>query len=139
MYKRQLNKNGKRTITQKFIQTGNVGYSEDIDLHRRIMGIPHTEEDRKGLTMPEIFSYPASPHLASQLDKRPINFNKMEQATAEPVSYTHLDVYKRQENKEYWYLPSARQAQSYPHRDIPLYATSRKSVSRWGVYGLNQS
>ena len=80
---RELNKNGKRTITQKFIQTGNVGYSEDIDLHRRIMGIPHTEEDREGLTMPEIFSYPASPHLASQLDKRPINFNKMEQATAE--------------------------------------------------------
>ena len=80
---RELNKNGKRTITQKFIQTGNVGYSEDIDLHRRIMRIPHTEEDREGLTMPEIFSYPASPHLASQLDKRPINFNKMEQATAE--------------------------------------------------------
>lgn len=80
---RELNANGKRTITQKFIQTGNVGYSEDIDLHRRIMGISHTEEDREGLTMPEIFSYPASPHLASRLEKRSINFQKMECATLE--------------------------------------------------------
>lgn len=80
---RELNRNGQRTITQKLIQTGNVGYSEDIDLHRRIMGIAHTADDREGLTMPEIFSYPASPHLASRLDGRPIDFEKMEQATAE--------------------------------------------------------
>ena len=62
---REWNKNGQRTITQKLIQTGNVGHSEDIDLHRRIMGIPFTKEDEEGLTMPEIFSYPASPHLTS--------------------------------------------------------------------------
>ena len=80
---RELCRRGVRTITQKFIQTGNVGYSEDIDLHRRIMGIPHTEEDKSGLTMPEIFSYPASPLLASRIDKRPINFAKMEAATRE--------------------------------------------------------
>lgn len=78
---REWNKDGKRTITQKLIQTGNVGHSEDIDLHRRIMGIPPTEEDRKRLTMPEIFSYPASPHLASRLDGRPINFAKIKEAT----------------------------------------------------------
>lgn len=80
---RELCRRGVRTITQKFIQTGNVGYSEDIDLHRQIMGIPHTEEDKSGLTMPEIFSYPASPLLASRIDKRPINFAKMEAATRE--------------------------------------------------------
>ena len=39
---REWNQHGKRTITQKFIQTGNVGHSEDIDLHRHIMGIPFT-------------------------------------------------------------------------------------------------
>lgn len=44
---REWNKNGQRTITQKFIQTGNIGHSEDIDLHRRIMGISFTEEDKK--------------------------------------------------------------------------------------------
>ena len=74
------NKEGRRTITQKFIQTGNEGYSEDIDLHRKLMGIGLTEEDKNGLTMPEIFSYPASPHLAAKIDKRPIDFNKIEQA-----------------------------------------------------------
>lgn len=72
---------GRRTITQKFIQTGNVGYSEDIDLHRAIMGIAHTDEDKSELTMPEVFSYPASPHLASKIDKREIDFEKIERAT----------------------------------------------------------
>ena len=33
-YACQLIGSGKRVITQKFIQTGNVGHSEDIDLHR---------------------------------------------------------------------------------------------------------
>lgn len=75
------NGEGIRTITQKFIQTGNVGHSEDIDLHRRIMGIGYTPEDKEGLTMPEIFSYPASPLLASKIDKREINFGKIKSAT----------------------------------------------------------
>lgn len=78
---RECNKNGRRTITQKFIQTGNVGHSEDIDLHRLLMEIPFTEEDKEGLTMPEIFSYPASPLLASRLDNRPIDFDKIKRAT----------------------------------------------------------
>lgn len=80
-YAAQLMKEGKRTITQKFIQTGNVGHSEDIDLHRRLMGTGYLPEDREGLTMPEIFSYPASPDLASRIDQRPIDFDKIEQAT----------------------------------------------------------
>lgn len=80
---RELTRSGKRTITQKFIQTGNVGHSEDIDLHRLIMGTGPLEEDRLGLTMPEIFSYPASPHLAARLDGRPIDFDKIQAATEE--------------------------------------------------------
>lgn len=80
---RELNRKGQRTITQKFIQTGNTGHSEDIDLHRRIMGIAPTDDDREGLTMPEIFSYPCSPHLASRIDGRPIDFDKIECATEE--------------------------------------------------------
>lgn len=80
---RQLADSGKRVITQKFIQTGNTGHSEDIDLHRKIMGTGMTEEDREGLTMPEIFSYPCSPHLASRIDNRPIDFDKIERATRE--------------------------------------------------------
>lgn len=80
---RRLAESGKRVITQKFIQTGNVGHSEDIDLHRRIMGSGYLPEDREGLTMPEIFSYPCSPHLAARIDHRPIDFQKIEQATDE--------------------------------------------------------
>lgn len=81
---RELNNQGRRTITQKFIQTGNApGYSEDIELHRRLMDIPYTEEDLAGLTKPEIFSYPCSPHLAARIDGRPIDFGKIERATEE--------------------------------------------------------
>ena len=74
---RELNRKGQRTITQKFIQTGNTGHSEDI------MDIALTDDDREGLTMPEIFSYPCSPHLASRIDGRPIDFDKIERATEE--------------------------------------------------------
>ncbi len=80
---RSWNEKGIRTITQKLIQTGNVGYSEDIELHRKLMNIPYTEEDKEKLTMPEIFSYPASPHLAAEIDKRSIDFDKIEKATEE--------------------------------------------------------
>lgn len=79
----ELMRDGKRAITQKFIQTGNVGHSEDIDLHRRLMGISMTEEDHAGLTMPVIYSYPCSPHLAARIDNRPIDFEKIERATQE--------------------------------------------------------
>lgn len=80
---RELAQNGKSVITQKFIQTGNTGHSEDIDLHRRITGTGYLPEDEEGLTMPEIFSYPCSPHLASRIDRRPIDFGKIERATQE--------------------------------------------------------
>lgn len=72
---------GERVITQKLVQTGNIGFSEDIDLHRRIMGIEKTMEDEEFLTMPEIFSYPCSPHLASKIDNRDIDFGKIKNAT----------------------------------------------------------
>ncbi len=77
------NSEGRRTVTQKLIQTGNTDISEDIELHRRIMGCGLLEEDREGLTMPEIFSYPCSPHLAAEIDGRDIDFGKIERATAE--------------------------------------------------------
>ncbi len=72
-----------RVVTQKLIQTGNSGRSEDILLHRSIMGLDLLPEDREGLTMPEIYSYPASPHLAARLDNRPVDFAKIDAATAE--------------------------------------------------------
>ena len=76
----EWNARGIRTITQKFIQTGNTELSEDIELHRRLMGIGLLPEDHERLTMPEIFTYPCSPHLAAEIDGRDINFDKIERA-----------------------------------------------------------
>ncbi|OTG80550.1 dethiobiotin synthase [Acinetobacter sp. ANC 5054] len=75
------NEQGQKTITQKLIQTGNVDISEDIEQHREIMGMGWFPEDESKLTMPEIFSYPASPHLATKIDGREIDFQKIEDAT----------------------------------------------------------
>ena len=77
------NVQGKKTITQKLIQTGNVDISEDIQQHREIMGMGWFPEDESKLTMPEIFTYPASPHLATKIDGREIDFQKIENATAQ--------------------------------------------------------
>lgn len=76
---RRLMDEGKSVATLKFIQTGNVGRSEDIDVHRRLMqtGLP---EDAEGITAPQIFSYPCSPQLAAEIDGRPIDFNAIDSA-----------------------------------------------------------
>ena len=73
-------------ITQKLVQTGNNGYSEDIELHRKIMGIDFTEVDKKGLTAPVIFSYPASPHLASRIDNQNLDLEIISKATEKLAS-----------------------------------------------------
>lgn len=78
---RQYMQRGVKVITQKLVQTGNHDISEDIEQHRRIMGIDFLPEDDNKTTMPEIFSYPASPHLAAKLDGRNIDFTALEQAT----------------------------------------------------------
>ena len=41
------------------------------------------EADKQGLTMPEIFSYPASPHLAARLDGRALDLDKIRTSTQE--------------------------------------------------------
>lgn len=76
---RRLMDEGKRVATLKFIQTGNVGRSEDIDVHRRLMQI-ELPEDAEGITAPQIFSYPCSPQLAAEIDGRPIDFNAIDGA-----------------------------------------------------------
>ena len=68
---------GQSVITQKFIQTGCTGSSEDIEAHRRLCGLPMQPRDIDGTTAPIIFSYPASAQLAARLDA---------------VSYTHLTL-----------------------------------------------
>lgn len=67
---RTLLEEGVNVITQKLIQTGNTGISEDIELHRRIEGRPLQEVDLDGTTCPLIYSYPCSPHMALTIDER---------------------------------------------------------------------
>ena len=81
MLAKQLLQQGKSVITQKPVQTGCQNIADDIAVHRNIMGIPMQEADKQRLTMPEIFSYPASPHLAARLDGRALDLNKIRAAT----------------------------------------------------------
>ncbi|MCL2117507.1 MAG: dethiobiotin synthase [Planctomycetaceae bacterium] len=65
---RWLMRQGVRVVTQKMVQTGTShGLSEDILVHRRLMGVEPLPEDVNGTTCPYIFPYPASPHLAAEL------------------------------------------------------------------------
>ncbi len=78
---RQWLDDGRSVITQKLVQTGCVGASDDILLHRRIMGTGLFDEDHDGTTMPVLFAYPASPHLAARLEKRALDLAAIEKAT----------------------------------------------------------
>ena len=100
-----------KVITQKFIQTGCTGSSEDIDAHRRLCGGDNSRNlnasffqsiERKdgmvyGAKSPVghkyrriimfgdalIFSYPASAQLAAAIDGRTIDMAKIEACTME--------------------------------------------------------
>lgn len=78
---RKLMQQGHSVITQKFIQTGNSDYSEDIAVHRTIMETGMLPEDIDHTTAPVIYSYPASPQLAAAIDRRPIDLTVIDKAT----------------------------------------------------------
>lgn len=78
---RQYMDEGLSVITEKPVQTGNHEYSEDIEVHRRIMGIPMQDVDLDHTTAPIIFSYPASPHLAAMIDGGSIDLEIIDAAT----------------------------------------------------------
>lgn len=79
---RKMMSEGRRVVTQKFIQTGCDDYSEDIDLHRQLMGIGMLPEDIDHTTAPIVFSYPASAQLASAIDDREIDLCLIDRSTA---------------------------------------------------------
>ena len=83
---RHLQEQGQKVITQKFIQTGCRDYSEDIDVHRRIMGTGPFPEDIDHTTAPVIFNYPASAQLAARLDGREIDLELIDRATERLLS-----------------------------------------------------
>ncbi len=76
----EFKKRGLSVATQKFVQTGNVGRSEDIELHRRLCGGKALPEDADLTTSPVIFSYPASAQLAARLDGREIDLEAIDRS-----------------------------------------------------------
>jgi dethiobiotin synthetase len=75
--------NGIKTITQKIVQTGCEGLSEDILSHRQLMGIELLPVDYSGLTCPYVFPVPCSPHLAAKLAGQAIDCAVLRRSTAE--------------------------------------------------------
>lgn len=71
---------GRNVVTAKLVQTGSDDLSPDILTHRRLMGKGLLPADIDGRTMPETFHYPASPHLAAELEGRTVDFAKIERA-----------------------------------------------------------
>ena len=123
---RVWNAAGVRTVTQKFIQTGNTGMSEDILLHRKIMGCGILPEDEQRLTMPEIFSYPCSPHLASEIDGREIDFARIESAT-DTLSLLTID-YIKEKGYPLIFVTSGRLG-SISHTLLSLEAVKNRGIS----------
>lgn len=88
---REILNAGHSCITQKMIQTGNQEFSEDIDRHRKIMGIEYQPVDISHVTAPVIFTYPASPHLAAAIDGKEIDLEVVAGATDMLLSqYSHV-------------------------------------------------
>ena len=83
-----LYKSGIKVITQKLVQTGCVGLSEDILEHRRLMECDIFADDKLGLTCPYVFKFPASPYLAAKLEYKIIDINILEKTT-----YTLTNAY----------------------------------------------
>lgn len=71
---------GKSVITQKFIQTGCTDTSEDIEAHRRLLGMSALPEDLDHTTAPIIFTYPASAQLAARIDGREIDLSLIDRS-----------------------------------------------------------
>ena len=86
----RLIEKGKRVITQKFIQTGNEGYSEDIIKHRELMNTELFPEDKDFTTSPVIFSYPASAQLAARIDGKEIDLETIRRSTS--LLASHYDT-----------------------------------------------
>jgi dethiobiotin synthetase len=78
---RALREAGMSVITQKVVQTGCTGISEDIIRHRQLMGIDLCPEDQEMTTCSQVFSFPGSPHLAAALENRRVEIGRISAAT----------------------------------------------------------
>lgn len=80
LFARYLVQQGQRVTTLKLVQTGCTEISDDIRLHRQLMGVPLSEFDRDGTTCPYLFPYPASPLLAARMVGKVIEAQVLDRA-----------------------------------------------------------
>ena len=80
---RFLRSRGVDCTTVKMVQTGNVGFSEDLLAHRELSGTGPLPEDAEGLTAPQIFAFPSSPALPASLEGRAVDLGAIDRAVAE--------------------------------------------------------
>jgi len=74
---------GWSVITCKPVQTGSSRPAEDLLVHRHLMGIGWSPDDRQGLTCPFCFSFPGSPHLAAKMAGSRIETAVIDEAISE--------------------------------------------------------
>ena len=73
-----LEDKGYSVVTQKWVETGARGFSRDINFHLKLTGKKKREVKTYLHEMsPYTFKFPSSPHLASILEKKNINVNKI--------------------------------------------------------------
>ncbi len=82
LFARYLLSQGKNVTTLKLVQTGCSEVSDDIRLHRQLMGQSLTDFDRAGTTCPYVFPYPASPLLSARMVGQVIEAEVLDQAMA---------------------------------------------------------
>ena len=78
---RYLSNRGYNVITQKWIQTGSKGYPLDIDAHLKLMKKQREEiKDYLPYVSPYAFRFPSSPHLATKLERKKIELEKIKKS-----------------------------------------------------------
>jgi dethiobiotin synthetase len=92
MLPRYLKETGRDVITMKMAQTGCTEYSEDIETHRKIMGLPMLSEDTNSETCPYLFKFPASPHLAADMECTRIDEDGIQHAI-QNIEMQYRDVF----------------------------------------------
>lgn len=138
---------GHKVMTIKMIQTGDVGYSEDIEIHRRLMKLPILPIDKDFTTAPIIMSYPASPHLAARIDKCEIDLSKIDRSVEKlsadydtllmegagglmvPITEDYLTIDYIAEHKLPLVLVTNGQLGSINHTLLSLEAISSRGIS----------
>jgi len=78
---KELSDKGLKVVTQKWVQTGSIGFSRDIAQHLKIAGKSKKYiKDILPLVNPYSFRLASSPHLAARMEKKKIDVNKIKSA-----------------------------------------------------------